>query len=414
MSPTKTTTPIPLEEALSKATATVAAVDESERLPLAEAVGRIVAENVMSPLPLPPFDNSAMDGYAVRADACQGQPPFRFRVAGRAAAGDPEVGPAKHGEVAFRILTGAAVPEGFDAVVMQEVCDREGDAVLIRRRPSPGENIRRAGEDVRRGGLIVGAGTSIDARHVAILAAAGFPTIDVRRAITVAIFSTGTELRQPGEVLAYGQIYDSNRMMLRALLQQPFIQLNDMGSVPDDPERLEATLRQAAATADVIISSGGVSVGDEDHMQRLVVRAGGTIEVMKVAVKPGKPMTIGCLGNSIYLGLPGNPVSAFVTFSLFGRPVIGKRAGRLIRQPSVRPALCEDERTRSTGRQEYLPARIVGTTEDGLPRLSLLTPTGSAMLMPLVAADGLIVVPAQQDRICRGERVAFIPIGEFL
>ena len=265
-----------------------------------------------------------------------------------------------------------------------------------------------------QGGEILAAGTLIDARHVAILAAAGFAAIAVRRPVHVALFSTGTELRQPGETVAPGQIYDSNRAMLRALLQQPFIRLHDLGAVGDDPPRLEQTLRRAADLADVIVTSGGVSVGDEDHMHRLILKAGGALDVMKVAIKPGKPVTIGRLGKALYLGLPGNPVSAFVTFALFGRPVIGKRAGRTIRQPAAQPAICEDEGSRSTGRQEYLPARIVGSTEEGVPRLRMLTPAGSGMLARLAAADGFIVIPAQQDRIRSGERVAFIPIQEML
>ncbi|MBK8211538.1 MAG: molybdopterin molybdotransferase MoeA [Rhodospirillales bacterium] len=414
--PNKTAALISPDVALSKATAMVAAVDETEWLPTDDAIGRIVAANVVSFLPLPPFDNSAMDGYAVRSAACQGQPAFRFPLAGRIAAGDPGTTPAfaDGRDVAIRILTGAAVPQGFDAVIMQEHCELDGEAVLLWRRPVPGDHIRRAGEDVPRGRAIVTAGTLIDPRHVAILAAAGFATVKVRRAIRVAVFSTGTQLRQPGELLPCGQIYDSNRMMLRALLKYPSSRLKSLGAVPDDPQRLDATLRRAAAEADIILSSGGVSVGDEDHMHRLVVQAGGTLEVMKVAIKPGKPMTIGRLGKALYLGLPGNPVSAFVTFSLFGRAVIGKRAGSTIRPPAMQPAICEDERTRSPGRQEYLPVRVVGATGDGLPTLSVITPAGSAMLSSLVAADGFIVIPAQQDRIRSGERVAFIRIAEML
>ena len=407
---------IPLATALSRATAMVAAVDETEWLPTDEAIGRIVAADVVSRSPLPPFDNSAMDGYAVRSTACRGQPPFRFRLAGRIAAGDPGTAPASAAEhdAAIRILTGAAVAAGFDSVVMQEHCDLEGDVVLLRRRPVPGDNIRRAGEDVRCGQTIVTAGTLIDPRHVAILAAAGFATVEVRRRVRVAVFSTGTELRQPGEALAPGQIYDSNRMMLRALLKRPFIQLEDLGAVSDDPQQLDATLRQAVAGADVVISSGGVSVGDEDHMQRLVVQAGGTIEVMKVAIKPGKPVTVGRLGNALYLGLPGNPVSAFMTFSLFGRAMIRKRGGCTLSPPAAQPAICADTWSRSPGRQEYLPARIAGATAEGLPTLSIITPAGSAMLSPILAADGFIVVPAQQDRIHSGERIAFIPIAAML
>lgn len=413
--PRKAPALIPLDQALSRALALAEAVRETETVPLAEACGRITAAAVTSPRPLPMFDNSAMDGYAVRTAECQGQPPFRLRVAGRMAAGDACIPPLPAGEgVAIRILTGAMVPPGFDAVVMQEDCQREGGAVLVGRRPPPGNNIRRAGDDLLQGAEIVAAGTLLDARHIAVLAAAGLATVTVRRTVHVALFSTGSELRQPGEAVAPGQIYDSNGVMLRALLGQPFIRLHDLGAVGDDPLRLERTLRRAADVADVIVTTGGVSVGDEDHMHRLVLEAGGTLDVMRVAIKPGKPVTVGRLGSALYLGLPGNPVSAFVTFALLGRAVIGKRAGHAVRPPAAQVAVCEDEVTRSTGRQEYLPVRIAGATDAGLLRVRMLTPAGSAMLARLAGADGLVVVPAQQAKIHSGEQVAFIPIREML
>lgn len=412
--PRKAPALIPLEAALSRALALVEAVRETEAVPLAEACGRIAAAAVASPGPLPMFDNSAMDGYAVRTTDCQGQPPFRLRVAGRMAAGDACIPPAAGKGVAIRILTGAMVPPDFDAVVMQEECRRDGDIVLVGRRPPPGNNIRRAGEDTPEGREIVAAGTLLDARHVAVLAATGLATVAVRRAVHVALFSTGTELRQPGESVAPGQIYDSNGAMLRALLRQPFIRLHDLGAVGDEPARLARTLRQAVGLADVILTTGGVSVGDEDHMHRLVVEAGGTLDVMKVAIKPGKPVTVGRLGPALYLGLPGNPVSAFVTFALLGRTVIGRRAGHAVRPALAQVAVCEEEVVRSTGRQEYLPVRIAGITDAGLPMVRMLTPAGSAMLARLAGADGLVVIPAQQERIRSGEQVAFIPIREML
>lgn len=410
----KKPTLMPLEEALSRALALVEAVPETEPVPLAEACGRITAAAATSPWPLPMFDNSAMDGYAVRTAECQGPPPFRLRVAGRMAAGDACIPPPADRDVAIRILTGAMVPPGFDAVVMQEDCRRDGDVVLVGCRPPRGNNIRRAGEDTPEGREIIAAGTLLDARHVAVLAAAGLATVAVRRTVDVALFSTGTELRQPGESVAPGQIYDSNGAMLRALLRQPFIRLHDLGAVGDEPARLARTLRQAADVADVILTTGGVSVGDEDHMHRLVVEAGGTLDVMKVAIKPGKPVTVGRLGPALYLGLPGNPVSAFVTFALLGRTVIGRRAGHAVRPPLTQVAVCEEEVVRSIGRQEYLPVRIAGVTDAGLPVVRMLTPAGAAMLTRLAGADGLVVVPTQQERIRSGEQVAFIPIREML
>lgn len=412
--PRKAPALIPLEAALSRALALVEAVPETEPVPLAEAHGRVNAAAVTSPWSLPMFDNSAMDGYAVRTAECRGQPPFWLRVAGRMAAGDACIPPPAGEGVAIRIFTGAMVPPDFDAVVMQEDCRGDGDFVLVGRRPPPGNNIRRAGEDLAEGGEIVAGGTLLDARHVALLAAAGIASVAVRRTVQVALFSTGTELRQPGETVAPGQIYDSNGAMLRALLCRPFIRLRDLGAVGDDPARLERTLRQAAGVADVIVTTGGVSVGDEDHMHRLIVEAGGTLDVMRVAIKPGKPVTVGRLGQALYLGLPGNPVSAFVTFALFGHALIGRRAGQAVRPPAAQPAVCEDEVTRSTGRQEYLPVRIAGNTDAGLPKVRMLTPAGSAMLARLAGADGLVVVPPQQERICSGEQVAFIPIREML
>ncbi len=397
---------IPVDVALARGLALAEPLAETETLPLEAAIGRILARPAVAGFALPPFDNSAMDGYAVNAAALAGDPPFRLRVAGRVAAGD-DAAAAPSGE-ALRILTGAPVPEGYDSVVMQEHAPRDGDVITLAERPRPGRNIRRAGEDAAMGAEIVAAGAVIGPREAAALAAIGLAEVEVVRKLKVALFCTGSELRQPGEDLGSGQIYNSNRFSLLAALAKPWIEIRDLGAVPDNPAALTATLKDAAASADIVVSTGGVSVGDEDHMPRLFREAGGDIHAMKVAMKPGKPLAIGRMGAAIYLGLPGNPVAVFTTWLVIGARIAARRAGLVERRPretAVRAAFTLDRRP---GRREYRPARITGQDPAGAPLVELLAPSFSARIAHLAAADGLAILPAEAERIGEGDVLGFI------
>ncbi|CUK04290.1 Molybdopterin molybdenumtransferase [Ruegeria denitrificans] len=394
-------------EALARGLAIADPVTETETLPLIDAIGRVLAEDCISKVDMPAFDNSAMDGYAIRTADMSDGPIFNLPVAGRIAAGDTGAHSAPAG-AALRIFTGAPVPADFDAVLMQEDCETTADGIRFTRRPKPGQHIRRMGEDLKAGAPILRQGCEITAREAAALASTGFCEVTVFRKLKITLFSTGNELRQPGEPLGPGQIYNSNRYMLRALLTKPWIDLTDKGQVEDDPERLEKALRQACDNADLIVTTGGVSVGDEDHMPRLFAAIGGKTDVMKVAMKPGKPIMFGRRGRALYIGLPGNPVSAYVTWQIIGSQMMARRAGLRHMPPTPEQAVLAEPLQRQAGRQEYRPVTIDGTTPDGTLQLRLMAASYSGRVATLAQADGLAVIPAETKGLPKGYRLPFL------
>ena len=394
-------------EALTRGLAAAEPIKDVISVPLAEATGRVLAEDCTSKVGMPAFDNSAMDGYAVRwADLGEG-PLYDLPVGGRVAAGDSGVHSAPVGS-ALRILTGAPVPPEFDAVLMQEDCDVSADRIRFIRRPKPGQHIRRAGEDLKAGSLILRRGCEIGPRQAAALAATGFGRATVHRKLKVTIFSTGNELRQPGEALGPGQIYNSNRFMLRAFLDKPWIDLTDIGPVEDDAVLLERTLRRACDSSDLIVTTGGVSVGDEDHMPRVFSAIGGETDVMKVAMKPGKPIMFGRRGEALYIGLPGNPVSAYVTWQIIGSQMMARRAGLVQSPQTPEAAVLAAPLRRCRGRQEYRPCQVDGVSADGAPRLRLMAPSLSGRVALLTQADGLAVIPAETEVMDEGQTLEFL------
>ena len=401
---------ISVDVAMRRGLALAEPVAETETLPLAAAVGRVLAEPAITPLPLPPFANSAMDGYALRISDLAGDRPWRLPVAGRVAAGDPGEVELSAG-AALRILTGAPVPKGADAVVMQEHVERDGGAIIIVRRPRPGLNIRPRGEDLSAGGRILPGGVVIGTREAGALAAIGAAEVAVRRRIRVAFFCTGSELRQPGEPLGPGQIWNSNRFTLLAALTQRWIDMTDLGAVPDQPEALAEALAFAAREADIVVSTGGVSVGDEDHMPRVFREAGGDIHAMRVAVKPGKPLAVGRMGGAIYLGLPGNPVAAFVTWMIIGEQIARKRAGIELVAPFRIVARSGSSFERRPGRCEFRPVRVIGYDSKGAQVVEFLSDSHSARIAMLAAADGLALVPGEAERIRKGDLLDFLPFA---
>jgi molybdopterin molybdotransferase len=398
---------VSLEEARSRAAAWVVTVKEHEEVILDQGVGRILAQPVTADLPLPPFDQSAMDGYALAAG--DGLPAGSvLTVIGRVAAGDGARALPPRSTV--RILTGAMVPQDADAVVMQENVTRADGRIVLSRMVRPGDNIRRRGEDVRAGEALLAAGVRIDARHVALLAAQGRNTVCVRRRIRVAVLSTGNELRSPGAPLTETSLFDSNRPMVLALARQAGVTVVDGGIVPDDPRLIAEAIRDLATRCDLIVSTGGVSVGDEDHCLAALVKAGGMGECLKIALKPGKPAAIGRIGHTAYLGLPGNPVAALVSWLLLGGAVLAAlndRPGRPlagIRLPLVHTF------ERRPGRTEFAPARLVQT--NGGLAAEILGRGGSARLKPLAAADGLVCIDALHAPVREGEPVMFHPFRD--
>lgn len=368
------------------------------------AVGRTLAEPVSARLAMPPFTQSAMDGYALAAG--NGIPSgSRLDVVDRIAAGS--VGRRLAEGEASRLFTGAPLPDGTDAVIMQEHVEREGNAITLRRPIRAGDNVRYRGEDIEPLEPLLFAGDRLDARHIALLAAQGIESVDVRARARVAVISTGDELRQPGAGLDAAAIYDSNRPMLLALIAQAGLTAIDGGWVPDDSPQLSARMLEMAAGADLVITSGGASVGEEDHALTALFRAGGQGETLKIALKPGKPAVVGSIGASAYLGLPGNPVSSLVSWLILGHAMVSALEGRPLRQRLRCPMTSRSRFDRRAGRAEFVPARLV---EDG--GIEILGRGGSARLRPLVQADGLAEIAADNAGVQPGDTVLFHPFRD--
>ena len=400
---------MPFDDALATGLGLVPRPVPMESVPLGQAIGRILAGRACTPVPMPAFDHAAMDGYALRHADLAGPGPWQLKIAGRIAAGDkPASSSLFPAGTAVRILTGAPVPAPFDTVVMQENATRTGDDLTIARKPAKGANIRLTGEDGAAGARIVAEGTQIGIREAAALATIGQAAIDVRRKVRIAYFSSGSELREPGESLAPGQVFDANRYTLLAALDQPWIDPIDLGAVPDAPQALTHALAEASRRADMVISTGGVSVGDEDHMPRVFRAAGGDIRAMKIAMKPGKPLAIGRMNNAVYLGLPGNPVAAFVGWITIGQLMARLMAGFADINPPRSFASMGSTITRRPGRKEFRPARMLGRDAHGSPVIELLGASFSARIGLLCAADGLAVLPSASETIESGTVIEFI------
>jgi molybdopterin molybdotransferase len=382
--------------------------DEFEVLPTREALDRVLARDQVSTLDVPPMDNSQMDGYAVRvADLTAGQP---MAVSQRIAAG--EVAAPLAAGTAARIFTGAMLPAGADAVIMQEQAVLEGGQVRFDILPAGGDWIRRAGEDIRRDSVVLTAGTWLTPQALGLAASVGLAVLPVRPRLRVACFFTGDELAMPGETLAPGAIYNSNRFVLVALLRRLGCDVTDLGIVPDSLEATRSALREAARRCDLIVTSGGMSVGEEDHV-RPALEAEGSLRTWQIAIKPGKPLAWGAVrradgGSAHFIGLPGNPVSSFVTFLLFVRPFILRLQGATDRPPRPIAVRADFDWPKPDRRREFLRARF---NEAG--GLEIFPNQGSGVLTSTVWADGLIDNPPLQA-IRRGDRVAFLPMEGLL
>ena len=403
------------EEALSRLLAGAVPVGAVETLPTQAAAGRVLAQGLRSTLNVPPLDNTSMDGFALR---CADVPVAgtRLVVAQRIAAGS--VGQVLAPGTAARIFTGAPVPDGADAVVMQEQCAVTGDRVTVNHVPRGGEWIRRRGEDIAAGSVVLAAGARLSAAHLGVAASVGAAQLTVFRRLRVALFSTGNELAMPGEALKPGGIYNSNRYTLLALLAGLGCEVADFGIVPDRRDATRAVLREAAAGNDLILTSGGVSVGEEDHVKP-AVEAEGRLDLWQIAIKPGKPLAFGTVGAKVsagdtaikraaaFIGLPGNPVSSFVTFLMLVRPFILKAQGAAELLPHVQQ-LRADFSFKGDPRREFLRARLNATGG-----LELFANQSSGVLTSCTWADGLIDNPPRQA-IAQGDTVRFLPFAELL
>ena len=368
---------------------------------LLEALNRVLAKDIRSAIDVPGYDNSAMDGYAVHSDDCQKSGAV-LPVTQRIPAG--YVGSQLEKGTAARIFTGAPVPPGANAVVMQEMCEVSGDNVTVNTIVEAGCNVRRAGEDIAGDSVVLPSGRRLRAQDLGLIASVGLAEFKVKRKLKVATFFTGDELVTPGQPLASGQIYNSNRYTLCSLLQTMDCEVIDLGIVPDTLEATVDVLKQAASAADLVITSGGVSVGEEDYV-RIALQKLGELSMWRIAMKPGKPVAFGKVDTALFIGLPGNPVSVFVTFLIFARPLIQKMQGAE-GSAAKRLSVIADFNWPAVKRQEYLRVRLL--EKDSQTVAQLYPNQGSGVLSSASWADGLVEVLVG-NAIKKGETVSYLP-----
>ncbi len=400
-----------VDEAIGLIASRVKAVDETEIVALVDADGRILARDIMAPLPLPPFTNSAVDGYALPGSELPRGKEQAFPVSGRVAAGG-SVEPARPGH-AVRIFTGAPMPEGTDTVFMQEdVRVEDSGHVVLPAGLKAGANVRPAGEDIPKGHLALKAGQRLRPQDIALAAAFGLTALEVVRRIRVAVFSTGDELASPGTPRAAAQLFDSNRFMLMAMLKRLGCEVADLGILRDEREPLAEALKQVAGKHDLILTTGGVSTGEEDHV-KAGVEAVGSLVLWRMAIKPGRPVAMGIIGGTPFIGLPGNPVASFVTFVHVVRPTVlalsGAQAAPLVPIP-VRAAFTYKKKS---GRREYVRVTLRQAGDGALEAIKFPR-EGAGLLSSLVDTDGLVELGETITRVEPGERVGFLGYANLL
>ena len=381
-----------------------------ETAPLSECLFRILAEDVVSPLNVPPHDNAAMDGWAYRGTDLPENGPPRLPVAGRVAAGHPLGGPLPHG-AAVRIFTGAPIPHGADTVAMQEHCSPGDGWVELPASLPRRSHIRPAGEDVAAGATVLTAATRLRPQELGLAAAVGRTALQVRRPLRAAVFSTGDEIRDPGQALPPGCIHDSNRFTTAGLLRAMGAEVTDLGILPDRVSAIGDAMAEAAGSHDLLVTSGGVSEGEEDHV-KAAVEAHGSLHFWRLAIKPGKPVALGEVAGTPFIGLPGNPVAVMVTFMLLARPVVLRLMGSADTGLARFPVQADFAFRHKPGRREYPRARV--KLVDGRLVAEKYPTDGSGVLSSMVWADGLVEIPEDRGDIAAGETVDFLPFAEML
>ncbi|WAJ30785.1 molybdopterin molybdotransferase MoeA [Antarcticirhabdus aurantiaca] len=398
-----------VEETVALLVSRLSPIDGVETVALAEADGRVLAADLSAPLPLPPFTNSAVDGYAIRGEDLPGDTPRAFAVADRVQAGASADHAVRSG-TCVRIFTGAPMPAGTDTVFMQEdvTLDDSGAAVLppgLRR----GANVRPAGEDVASGSPVLAAGRRLRPQDVGLLAALGMPEVAVRRRLRVAVLSTGNEIVEPGQARGPAQLNDSNRFMLAAMLRRLGCSVTDLGILADDLDAIGRALIEAATGHDLILTSGGVSTGEADFVRTAIERAG-TLVFWRVAIKPGRPVAMGVVRGTPFIGLPGNPVASFVTFATIARPAILALSGAGPEAASAMPVRAAFAYRKKAGRREFVRV-VLRSTPDGLFEAEKFPREGAGLLSSLVDTDGLVELPEDSGGVSPGDVVAFRPFN---
>lgn len=393
-------------DALQRIRDTLSPIQGFERLALRDACGHVLAQAVTSPLNVPGYINSAMDGYAIAGEALTGS--TALSVVGQALAGIPWQGRLEPHQ-ALRIMTGAMLPEGADTVIMQEQTQRDGDTLRIQGEHRIGENVRQIGEDMAVGQVVLAAGKRLGAADLGLLASLGIPEVSVVRRLRVASFSTGDELRSLGETLGPGQIYDSNRYALYGMLQSLNVEHLDMGVIADDRTAIREAFQSAAAIADVVITSGGVSVGEADFVKQTLDELG-QVDFWKIRMKPGKPLAFGRLGDAVFFGLPGNPVSTMATFYQIVQPSLRFLQGQSHETPLSLQVRCADKLKKSPGRADYQRG-ILEMDENGSLQVRTTGHQGSHILSSMSQANCFIVLSADSGHVEAGEMVTVQPFA---
>jgi molybdopterin molybdotransferase len=395
---------LPIKSALELMLAEISALKDIESVEILQAYKRVLGEDVSAAINVPPADNSAMDGYALRAEDLTTS--NSLKIVGKALAGEPYGANLNEGDC-VRIMTGAVIPQGANAVVMQEQTHVSGDNIVFTVKPKNGANIRRAGEDIASGSKVLNKGTKLRAVHLSLLASLGIAQLKVVRHLKVALIATGDELTTAGEALKPGGIYESNRFALHAMLSELGFEVIDMGIVKDDKKALRAAFAEADKLADLVISSGGVSVGDADYV-RLILAELGQINFWKVAIKPGKPFAFGKLKSAWFCGLPGNPVSSYVTFQQLVMPLLSKLSGENLQLPQTLQAINENAIRKQPGRADFQRGSYY-LDEGGQLRVSVQGKQGSGIISSIANANCYILLEQQDSDLPAGSRVKIQP-----
>ncbi|MCP3665145.1 MAG: bifunctional molybdopterin-guanine dinucleotide biosynthesis adaptor protein MobB/molybdopterin molybdotransferase MoeA [Gammaproteobacteria bacterium] len=397
---------ISMDQALQRISDGIKPITEYRKVPLKESLNRIVAKPVISPINVPAYRNSAMDGYAVRGTDLPVKGEATLPVVGKILAGQPFQETLQTGQ-SVRIMTGAKMPDGADTVVIQEQVQRNGEQITLDERHKPGQNVRQAGEDIPAGSTVLDPGTLIGPAELGLLASLGIAEVSVLRPPRVAFFSSGDEIRSLGEPLEEGQLYDSNRYTLFGMLTQLGADVIDLGVIPDQQEAINHALETAAREADLILTSGGVSVGDADYIA-LAFEQLGQISFSKVAIKPGRPLTFGQIGNTCFFGLPGNPVAVMITFMQFVRPALKKMQGANDIHPHSYPAVCQTTLRKNPGRTEFQRGLIKQNNRGELEVYSTGR-QGSGVLSSMSRGNCFILLPEEQGNVAPGDQVQVQP-----
>lgn len=397
-----------VEDAIDNILATVNAMTSYESVDIRHSLGRVLAEDITAPFNVPPHCNSAMDGYAVKFSDISNADKTGLTVVGSSFAGHPYQGKVNTGEC-VRIMTGAVVPADTDTVIMQEHIERHGDTISLKNTHKQGQNVRYPGEDMRQGALALPAGRLINSADLGLVASLGIAEVNVIRKPKVVFFSTGDELKGIGETLNTGDIFDSNRYTLYGLLKTVDVDVIDMGVMPDEKEAIETAFQTASHQGDLLITSGGVSVGEADFITDTLAKLG-EVGFWKIAVKPGKPLAFGKLNDCLFFGLPGNPVSVMATFTLFVRPALQKMKGLAETKPIQFTAISDSDLKKAVGRKDHQRG-IYFQDEQGKLHVSTTGLQGSHVLSSMSKANCFIVIPRETGNIKAGEEVLIYPFN---